>query len=156
MSVDFNAWTYTWCMICTVWAAYPCLSWSAVAMRANPNPWVVFIPWASFTPTLRSRSSPSSMRQRAGHIACTKLPKDIQSSWMHSFKIYGIWPQTDRHIYIHTTSANAVTLVWGIIGACSGSPQLCKCTLPKRLYKHCILYKLYWREGLSKIRSQSS
>ena len=28
---------------------------------------------------------------------------------MCSFKIYGIWPQAD----IHTTSANAVTLVWG-------------------------------------------
>ena len=27
--------------------------------------------------------------------------------------IYGIWPQTHRHTYIHTTSANAVTLVWG-------------------------------------------
>ena len=32
---------------------------------------------------------------------------------MRSFKIYGIWPQTHRHTYIHTTSANAVTLVWG-------------------------------------------
>ena len=30
--------------------------------------------------------------------------------------LYSIWPQTD----IHTTSTNAVTLVWG----CSGSPQL--------------------------------
>ena len=32
---------------------------------------------------------------------------------MSSFKIYGIWPQTHRHTYIHTTSTNAVTLVWG-------------------------------------------
>ena len=28
---------------------------------------------------------------------------------MRLFKIYGIWPQTN----IHTTSVNAVTLVWG-------------------------------------------
>ena len=33
-----------------------------------------------FTPMLRSGSSPSLMRQRAGHIACTKLPDDVQSS----------------------------------------------------------------------------
>ena len=39
-------------------------------------------------------------------------PWTFKSSWniyMRSFKFYGIWPQTD----IHTTSANAFTLVWG-------------------------------------------
>ena len=53
-------------------AVCPCLSWSAVAMRALI--WVVFVPPASFTPTLRSGSCPLPTRQRAGHIACTKLP----------------------------------------------------------------------------------
>ena len=32
---------------------------------------------------------------------------------MRSFKIYGIWPQTNKQTDIHTTSAIAVTLVWG-------------------------------------------
>ena len=32
---------------------------------------------------------------------------------MRSFKIFGIWPQTDRQTYIHTHVRNAVTLVWG-------------------------------------------
>ena len=49
-----------------LWAAYPCLSWSAVAMRALT--WVVFVPRASFMPTQSSGSSPSPMRQRAGNI----------------------------------------------------------------------------------------
>ena len=40
-----------------LWAACPCLSWSTVAMRALS--WVVFVPRASLTPTLRSGSSPS-------------------------------------------------------------------------------------------------
>ena len=49
-----------------LWAAYPCLSWFAVAMRALT--WVVFVPRASFMPTQSSGSSPSPMRQRAGNI----------------------------------------------------------------------------------------
>ena len=44
---------------------------SAVGMRV-----VVFVPWASFTLTLRSGSSPSPTRQGAGSNTCTKLPKD--------------------------------------------------------------------------------
>ena len=32
---------------------------------------------------------------------------------MRSFKIYGIWPQASKQADTHTTSANAVTLVWG-------------------------------------------
>ena len=31
---------------------------------------------------------------------------------MQSFKIYSIWPQASKQADIHTTSANAVTLVW--------------------------------------------
>ena len=94
--LEYSVW-FVYCL----WAACHCLSWSAVAMRALT--WVVFVPRASFTSTLRSGSSPSPMRQRAGPIACTKLPVDVQSSWniyMRSFKIYGIWPQTDRHKYM--------------------------------------------------------
>ena len=38
---------------------------------------VHFVPRVSFTPTLRSGSSPSQTRQRAGYIACTKGPHEI-------------------------------------------------------------------------------
>ena len=87
---------------------------------------VNFVPWASFTSTLRSGSSPSPMRQRARPIACTKLPVDVREIFTCAhlkFTVYGR-KQTD----IHTISANAVTLVWG-------SPQLVEnfwCTLPAR------------------------
>ena len=82
-----------------LWAACPCLSWSAVAMRALIT-WVVFVPQASFTPTL--------MRQRAGHIACTKGLHEIFKYAHLKFTVY-----SRKHTYIHTTSVNAVTLVWG-------------------------------------------
>ena len=36
---------------------------------------------SGFIPTLCSCSSLSRMRQQAGHITCTKLPEDVQSSW---------------------------------------------------------------------------
>ena len=36
---------------------------------------------SGFTSTLHSRCSPSPTRQQAGHIAYTKLPEDVQSSW---------------------------------------------------------------------------
>ena len=44
---------------------------------------VVFVPRASFLSMLCSGSSSSQMRQRAGPIACTRLPVgvDVQSSW---------------------------------------------------------------------------
>ena len=59
---------------------------------------------------------------------------------MRSFKFYGIWPQTD----IHTTSANAVTLVWGSLRL---APKPCTslvvlsldqffCTCPAALLKN--------------------
>jgi len=38
-----------------LWAACPCLQWSAVAMGVLT--WIVFTPQASFTPTLHSGSS---------------------------------------------------------------------------------------------------
>ena len=58
-------------------------------------------------PTLRSGSSPSPTRQRAGHIACTKLPclHEIFKYAHLKFTVYG---RKDTH-----TFANAVTLVWG-------------------------------------------
>ena len=30
-----------------------------------------------------------------------------------AFKIYGIWPQANKHVCIHTHLLNAVSLVWG-------------------------------------------
>ena len=41
---------------------------------------------------------------------------------MRSFKIYGIWLQADIG-YIHTTSANAATLVWECSHASVGLAQ---------------------------------
>ena len=46
------------------WAACPCLSWSTVAMHALT--WVVFVPRASFMPTLHSGSSPNCMHKLPG------------------------------------------------------------------------------------------
>ena len=34
---------------------------------------------------------------------------------MRLFRIFGIWPQTDRQTYIHMHVRNAVTLVWGLL-----------------------------------------
>ena len=70
MSVDY-AWTYLkrtqlQCVICTVSS----LPLSVMVRSCHAR--VVFVPWASFTLTLRSGSSPSPTRQWAGHIACTK------------------------------------------------------------------------------------
>ena len=48
---------------------------------------------------------------------------------MRSFKIYGIWPQTD----IHTTSANAVTLVWGSVRL---TPTTLRVQIPYTLETH--------------------
>ena len=116
MSVDYAWLTWILCVICTVCEqpALVCHGPQWVAIRALP--WLFFVPWASFTSTLCSGSFPSPTRQQAGPIAYTKLLVDVQSSWnsyMRSFKIYGIWSQTDRQTDICTTSANAVTLVWG-------------------------------------------
>ena len=70
----------TMCGLYCLWAACPCLSWSCMHALTS----VVFVTRASFTPTLCSGSSPSPTRQQAGaagHIACTKLPEDVRSSW---------------------------------------------------------------------------
>ena len=70
---------------------------------------------SGFTLTLRSGSSPSSMQQWAGHIACTKLPVGLPEIFKCThlkFMVYGR-KQTYIDTYIHKTSANAVTLVWG-------------------------------------------
>ena len=96
----------TVCDLYCLWAACPCLSWSAVAMRALT--WVVFVPRASFTPTQHSGSSPSSTQQWEWHIPCTKGLHEIFKYAHLKFTVYG-----HKHTYIHTTSANAATLVWG-------------------------------------------
>ena len=140
----------TWCVIYTVCEqpTLVCHGPQLPCMRTL----TLDIPWASFTLTLHSRSNPSPTWQRARHIACTKLPEDVQSSWMHSFKIYGIWPQTDRHNYIHThnfrkCSHASVEHNWGSFRL---TPIMQIYFTKKDCIKHCILYKLYWREGLSK------
>ena len=114
MSVDY-VWTYLNTMrdLYCLWAACPCLSWSAVAMRALT--WVVFVPRASFTSTLRSGSSPSPTRDSgvdplyARNYPWTFSLHEIFTCAHLNLTVDSIWPQTD----IHTTSANAVTLVRG-------------------------------------------
>ena len=94
-----------------LWVACPCLSWSTVAMCALT--WVVFVPRAShrycaLAVALHRRDSglgiSHARKLRSVFMKCLK---------MRLFKIYGIWLQAYIHTYIHTTSANAVTLVWG-------------------------------------------
>ena len=66
------------CDLYCLWTACPCLPWSAVAMRALT--WVVFVPWASFTPMLRSGSSISHAQ---------KLPH-LHEIFKHAHSVYGL------------------------------------------------------------------
>ena len=91
MNVDY-AWTYLkrtqlQCVICTVCEqpACLCLSWSAVAMRALT--WVVFVPRASFTPTLRSGSSPTP----TAYSQCNMTLLQDKSSDMCLRRVSMIW-----------------------------------------------------------------
>ena len=97
-------------------AACPCLSWSTVAMRALTS-------FHGLHSDATLCSSPSPMQQWAGHIACTKLPEDLYRLFAHGlheifkcdhlkFTVCG-HKQASKQTYIHTTSVNAVTLVWG-------------------------------------------
>ena len=84
-----------------LWAACPCLSWSAVVMRALT--WVVFVPRASFTSTLRSGSSPSPTQQRAGPSHAQNYPwtfslHEIFTCAHLKFAVYGR-KQTDIHTH---------------------------------------------------------
>ena len=107
MSVDY-AWTYLkrtqlQCVICTV------SSLPLSVMVRSCHACVVFVPRASFTLTLRSGSSPSPMRQWAGHIACTKVFHEIFKYAHLKFTVCG--RSIDSQTYTHVR--NAVTLVWG-------------------------------------------
>ena len=80
MSVDY-AWTYVkrtqlLCVICTV------CELPALVCHGLQLPCVLLLESSSFLKvlTLHSGSSHSLTRQRAEHIACTKLPEDVQSS----------------------------------------------------------------------------
>ena len=105
MSVDY-AWTYLNSYYAWFVLSVSSLPLSVIVRSCHVcvNLRVVFVPWASFALTLRSGSSPSPTRQRCGHI------RMHETNRLRSFKftVYGC-KQTD----IHTTSANAVTLVWG-------------------------------------------
>ena len=76
------------CVICTVCEQPAALSVMVHGCHACVNS--SRLRSSGLTPTLRSGSSPSPTRQRAGHTHARNY-----------------------HTYIHTTSANAVTLVWG-------------------------------------------
>ena len=87
-----------------LWAAWPCLSWSAVAVRALIS--AVFVPWASFTPMLCSGSSPSQARQWTVHIyrmhETTFRLHEIFKCAHFKFTVYG---HKQTYIHVHTTSA---------------------------------------------------
>ena len=59
-----------------LWAACPCLSWSAIAIRALT--WVVFVPRASFMPTLHFGSS-LHRRMHEATWACSVFMKYFNS-----------------------------------------------------------------------------
>ena len=111
-----------------LWAACLCLSWSAVVMHALP--WVVFIPRAS-----RRRCTlavaPHWCDSRLGILHARNYPRtfslhEIFKCAHLKFTIYGC-NQTYLHTYIHTTSANAVMLVWGL-------PRLAPTIIKKKRY----------------------
>ena len=88
-----------------LWGACPCLSWSAVAMRALT--WVVFVP-GFLHAMLCSGSSPSPTQQWAGHIAWHETIWQIFKCTHLKFMVYGC-KQASKHTH---TSGNAVPLVW--------------------------------------------
>ena len=130
-----------------LWAACICLSWPAVVMRALTwvvfIPWAscwrcalaVALHWRdSRLGISHARNYPSVFLKYLNAPVAYEPPLHLRklcvcvyvcmyvfaaliSSWMCSFKIYGIWPQayihTYTHTHTHTTSVNAVTLVWG-------------------------------------------
>ena len=57
----------------------------------------------------------STMHTKQSSLQASHTELDLRNIkvQMCSFKIFSIWPQTDRHTYIHTHVCNAVTLTWG-------------------------------------------
>ena len=86
-----------------LWAACPCLSWSAVAMRAS----------SSFLelPSCRHFALAVALHWRDSGLDPSHAQTTFILHEIFTCTYNGIWPQTD----IHTTSANAVTLVWGLL-----------------------------------------
>ena len=84
MSVNY-AWTYlkrtqllsAWFSVLSVSS----LSLSVIVRSCHACVNLSHLRSLGFTPTLRSGSSLSPTWQRAGHIACTKPPEDVRSSW---------------------------------------------------------------------------
>ena len=93
----------------------PCLSWSTVAMRALTR--VVFVPQASrrccaLAVALHRRDSGLGI-----HMHATTRGSRRSTFGLHEIFKCGYlnlrYMGTSKQTYIHTTSANAVTLVWG-------------------------------------------
>ena len=63
--LNYCAWVYC------LWVDCPCLSWSAVAMRALT--WVIFVPWASHRCCALAVALHWHNMQQAGHIACRRM-----------------------------------------------------------------------------------
>ena len=86
------------CRLCMelTWSELNYYAWFVLSVSSLPlsvmvrscHACVVFVPRASFTPTLRSGSSPSPTWQRAGHIACTSLHEIFKCAHF-KFTVYG-------------------------------------------------------------------
>jgi len=95
MSVDY-AWTYLNSYYAWFVLSVSSLPLSVIVRSCHVcvNLRVVFVPWASFVPTLRSGSSPSPTRQRRGHIRMRETTR-VRS---FKFTVYGC-KQTDIHTH---------------------------------------------------------
>ena len=59
----------------------------------------------SGSPTLHSDSS----------CMLRVLDQSLWNIWMHSFQIYGVWPQASKHVRTWTHFHNAVLLAWDLL-----------------------------------------
>ena len=97
------------CIICTV-CEQPAVDGRFIAAVTNKKCVLQLEASPLRLPMLHSGSSP------ALPIHLLRLPilsargRSIFRKYLCTFKIYGIWPQADRHAY---ASCNAVPLVWG-------------------------------------------
>ena len=88
-------WTNTVRDLYRLWAACPCLPWSAVAMRVLT--WVVFT-LSFFHADIALQQQPFTNRGLG-----TRISKDIQCLWNILNALYGIWLQVSKkQTYTHT------------------------------------------------------
>ena len=119
------SWLWVSVMHGLTWGEVNYCAWFALSMSSLPLSVLVgschaltsavFVPRASFMPTLHSGSSPSWTWKRAGHSHARNYPRTFSLHEIFKcthLKIYGIWPQTDIHTHnLHKCSHASVGLV---------------------------------------------